>query len=325
LKKAPSPPAGRIDRKLLVFHHGALGDFIVTLPALTRLKTRYSHIHLAAGEAIIRLGEYLAVIDGGTAAESAVLSPLYGDPAFLFSAECGRKPSIHRFLAGFADVLVFSFTETLSDAVGEITGRRPYRVPPRPEPAAMVPVGEYLLCKIAETGLISDASAPNRPKRKPGNGKTPERLVIHPGSGSPRKNWPLPRFLELAGMFAETGGSPAFLLGPAERKGYDALEGAGHPVFRPETPFELVDVLKNAKRFVGNDAGVTHLAAYLELSVTAIFGPSSPVRWAPAGATVIRAAPDCPPCFETRKTNCDTPRCLTETTAEAVFSAVCRR
>jgi ADP-heptose:LPS heptosyltransferase len=75
--------------------------------------------------------------------------------------------------------------------------------------------------------------------------------------------------------------------------------------------------------FIGNDAGITHLAAFLGLPCVAIFGPADPERWTPVGRStaVVRAPVDCEPCFELLPENCDgdAPECLFDTQPETVM------
>ncbi len=118
-------------------------------------------------------------------------------------------------------------------------------------------------------------------------------LALHPGSGSRAKNWPFERFLELASAL-----SPErpwlLLLGPAEermaRARTPALERA---VVARELPLGTLRALvSQARLYVGNDAGVTHLAAACGTPTLALFGPTDPRVWAPDGprVTCLRAA-----------------------------------
>jgi ADP-heptose:LPS heptosyltransferase len=74
---------------------------------------------------------------------------------------------------------------------------------------------------------------------------------------------------------------------------------------------------------VGNDSGVSHLAAFLGLPTAVIFGPADPVRWKPVGPSVEMVHPelDCSPCFEIESENCSEPRCLTDASLESVLKA----
>jgi ADP-heptose:LPS heptosyltransferase len=45
-------------------------------------------------------------------------------------------------------------------------------------------------------------------------------------------------------------------------------------------------VLAQARLFVGQDSGVTHMAGLMGVRTVALFGPTDPDRWAPRGAHV---------------------------------------
>lgn len=108
-------------------------------------------------------------------------------------------------------------------------------------------------------------------------------LAVHPGSGSPRKNWPASRFVDLARRLA--GSAPWLLvLGPAEEA--LALDNTGAVVARSLPLRVLGALLARAGLVVGNDAGVTHLAAAAGAPTLALFGPTSPGLWAPVGRRV---------------------------------------
>lgn len=98
--------------------------------------------------------------------------------------------------------------------------------------------------------------------------------VIHPFSGSPRKNWPLERFRKLA---ARLPMPVRWCAGPEE-----SLEGAVHF----DDLYDLACWLTSARLYVGNDSGITHLAAAVGVPVLAIFGPTDPAVWGPRGENV---------------------------------------
>ena len=104
--------------------------------------------------------------------------------------------------------------------------------------------------------------------------ETRDFAVIHPFSGSPRKNWPMERFQELARLI----GMPVrWCAGPEEDLG-----GA----VRIGDLYELACWIRSARVYIGNDSGVTHLAAAAGAPVVAIFGPTDPAVWAPRGVRV---------------------------------------
>jgi len=98
--------------------------------------------------------------------------------------------------------------------------------------------------------------------------------VTHPFSGGARKNWPLERFRELA---ARLPLPVRWCAGPEE-----ALQDA----VRMTDLYELGCWLRGARLYIGNDSGITHLAAAVGTPVVAIFGPTNPAVWAPRGDQV---------------------------------------
>jgi heptosyltransferase-3 len=103
---------------------------------------------------------------------------------------------------------------------------------------------------------------------------TGESAVIHPFSGSARKNWPLERFRELARALRLP---VRWCAGPEE-----SLENA----VRFDDLYELACWFAGARVYIGNDSGVTHLAAAAGAPVIALFGPTDPAIWAPRGELV---------------------------------------
>lgn len=107
-----------------------------------------------------------------------------------------------------------------------------------------------------------------------------EFAMLHPFAGSAAKRWPLERFRELARIL-ERGMRVEWCAGPE-----DSLDGA----VRIDNLYELARHLAAARVFVGNDSGITHLAAAVETPVVALFGPADPRVWAPRGPRVAVVA-----------------------------------
>jgi len=62
----------------------------------------------------------------------------------------------------------------------------------------------------------------------------------------------------------------------------DSLPGA----VQIDNLYKLACWLATARVYLGNDSGITHLAAATGVPVVALFGPSDPAVWAPRGDTV---------------------------------------
>jgi hypothetical protein len=107
-------------------------------------------------------------------------------------------------------------------------------------------------------------------------------LALHPGSGSPAKNWPNERFAEAARRLSG-GRSWLLVLGPAEE---EAAAWPGAVVAREWPLRPLGAALSRAGLVLGNDSGVAHLAAASGAPTITLFGPTDPALWAPVGRSV---------------------------------------
>ena len=115
-------------------------------------------------------------------------------------------------------------------------------------------------------------------------------VVIQPGSGGSHKCCHLDNFLSVSKVLASEGREVIFLLGPAEMERLSASAiGKIETVSRILTNLSLADVLavlSNAAGYIGNDSGITHLAAALGVKTIAVFGPTNPAIYSPIGPTV---------------------------------------
>lgn len=121
----------------------------------------------------------------------------------------------------------------------------------------------------------------------------PRFLAIHPGSGSTRKNWPPERFGHVAEAIG--AGRPWLLVeGPADEPAVRALAGVGGAVLAKGLPLRVLGaLLSQAGVYLGNDSGVSHLAAAWGAPTVALFGPTDPALWSPIGPRVtVARSPD---------------------------------
>jgi heptosyltransferase III len=99
-------------------------------------------------------------------------------------------------------------------------------------------------------------------------------VVIHPFASSPAKRWPLEMFQQTA---AQVGCPVQWLAGPEEQ-----LDEA----VRIDDLYELACWLSRARLYIGNDSGISHLAAAVGVPTLAIFRTTDPSVWAPLGRHV---------------------------------------
>jgi heptosyltransferase-3 len=126
--------------------------------------------------------------------------------------------------------------------------------------------------------------------REIGLGSGKKLMVIQPGSGGTRKCWHLENFLAVARELDSRGVEIIFLLGPAELDRFsDAKIKKISSVGRCLTNLSLTQViglLSCLDGFIGNDSGITHLAAGLGVRTFGVFGPTNPAVYKSIGPDV---------------------------------------
>jgi ADP-heptose:LPS heptosyltransferase len=87
---------------------------------------------------------------------------------------------------------------------------------------------------------------------------------------------------------------------------------------------ELAAILKQCDFYVGNDSGITHLAAAVGTPVVALFGPTDPRVWGTRGkhVSILHGKTDCSPCSREKMQVCPEQRCMETLSVEEVYLAV---
>jgi ADP-heptose:LPS heptosyltransferase len=300
---------------LLVVHPGALGDVVLTFGLMAGLRRRFPRLALLAQAGIARLAVEEGLADEAFALESAWTASLFG----------GRPdPRVVDRLAPYSHALAFSQAPGLAAGLQAIAREGVCAVAPRPPAGLRLHAAAHAWAGAAACGLMPTGAVPPPPSpRLTAPGKA-AAVLVHPGAGSPRKRWPIERFREVAAAVESEGGRVEYVLGPADDDLRPHLAGA--VVHRPADTLALRRLLIAAAACVGNDSGVSHLAAWLGVPCVAVFGPSDPERWRPIGASVAVVRPPlaCEPCFETAAANCGQPDCILEVSPEEVLRALKR-
>jgi ADP-heptose:LPS heptosyltransferase len=140
-------------------------------------------------------------------------------------------------------------------------------------------------------------------------------LVLAPGSGSREKNWPVTSYSAISEWWRQrTEGAVVVLVGPVEeeRGGLDLLLSRA-VVARKPTLAQAAALLARSDLYLGNDSGISHLAAAVGVPTVALFGPTDARQWAPRGETVTHLSRDveCSPCEIPVMKRCSQRKCLT--------------
>jgi ADP-heptose:LPS heptosyltransferase len=153
-------------------------------------------------------------------------------------------------------------------------------------------------------------------------------LAIAPGSGAREKNWPDIYFRSVADWWRRrTGGFVVVIAGPVEEeRGGTTAVSHDAVIARNLTLAQLAALLARSDVYLGNDSGVTHLAAALGVPTVALFGPSDPRLWAPRGGkvTILRLNVECSPCAIALMKSCPHHKCLTALTPDHVIGELGR-
>jgi heptosyltransferase-2 len=129
------------------------------------------------------------------------------------------------------------------------------------------------------------------------DGNSRKTIVLHPGSGSETKNWPIENWIELMGVLVSERNRLLIVGGEADRNRIERLKAAceGERVqFAENLPLPQLAALLEGQSFVGHDSGISHVAAAVGARCLLLFGKTDPAIWAPANANavVLRAPAD---------------------------------
>lgn len=270
---------------ILVYHTGALGDFITTIPALRYWRNQHEaeKLVLLGKSSIGEFAKNIGLIDEVLDVDSAQSAPLFSG---CFSAET------EKILSPFNTAILFAAPGSpIINTIRQSAIQSFYWQPPFPATKDKIHITDYHLSLFVDPGKIADhekvpSIVPSAYAIADSYKIIPPDIspvAIHPGSGSRKKNWPFERYFLLADAVRKKGLRILWLLGPAE---------AGFSVPPNDTivsnqPFALcAALLSRCRAFVGNDSGITHLAAGVGCRTIALFGPSAPQVWSPRGRDV---------------------------------------
>jgi len=251
-------------RRLLI-RPGALGDFVVSLPALEALRAEYTEVWTASAH--VPLARFA---DRARSIANSGLDLL----------ELGRAPAaLHETLASFDSIV--SWYGSAREEFREAAAGLPFQFLAALPDEHGLPAQEFYARQAESLGARVESRTPRL--AIPRTNADPY-VAIHPFSGGAQKCWPLARYIELA---KRLNGRVCFTAGPGDRLPEDALP-EDVAVRRFDDLWELAVWLGNSECFIGNDSGPAHLAAAAGAPVLSIFGPSDERIWAPKGARAVR-------------------------------------
>jgi heptosyltransferase III len=277
----PSSPQGRI----LVIRGGAIGDFILTLPALAALRSQFprAHVELLGYPHIAQLAVAGGYVDELKSIEARALAGYFARGGILDPALAGYFQGFDLIVSYLYDPdAIFRTNLALSSKAQFIAG------PHRPNESASIHATDVFL-KPLEILAIFEADPVPRLELKMGRDDTLQPhawLAVHPGSGSEDKNWPLPRWSSFLQKVITNSSLNILLIGgEAEGEKLRQLASVIPPhrlqLAQNKSLTQLAGLLVQCAFFIGHDSGISHLAAALDLAGMVLWGPSNPDIWSP--------------------------------------------
>jgi len=278
--------------RILVIRGGAIGDFILTLPALKLLRDSFpaAHLEVLGYKHIVALAEL-----GGYA--NATRSIEYGRLASFFNRDGELAPELVEYFGSFQQVVSYLFDP--DDIFANNLKRAGVRnlIVGSPKITDREHAARQLARPLERLALYLDDPAAIIPPNEEVK-VDPSLIALHPGSGSETKNWALGRWAALAESLLSVHGRRRLLLIGGEA---DAARVAqlGKTLPNDRVQFaqnlslvELAVRLQKCALFLGHDSGISHLVAAVGTPCLLLFGPTDPAIWAPANpqVRVLRAS-----------------------------------
>lgn len=280
-------------------HPGALGDVLLAVPALRALRAARPDrpLVLAAQPRLGALLATLGVVDAHRSFEGLGLERLFVDDG---------EPSRVEALRAASSVVCW-FAARDPTFVRRLREEAPGAVVASPAGDGSRPVWEHLLAtagggagKWCEPLVVPAhlAQAGRAALVATGwDGATP-LVVVHPGAGGVGKRWPVDRLARAVASVA-SGRRMALVLnqGPADTDAVAALACRlpDAAVLTGLTLMQLAGALIHASAWLGNDSGVSHLAAAVGTAALIAFQPGA-LAWRPwsASARIVTVAAGSP-------------------------------
>ena len=291
--------------RILVIRGGAIGDFILTLPAIRLLREAFpaAHLELLGHKHIVALAERRFYAHATRSIESG---PLAG----FFSRNAELDPELVEYFASFQQIVSYLpdpdriFENNLRRAGAKNIISAWARLDDDEHVARQLarPMQSLALSLEQPAPTLFLTAEDRALAARFFGGRERLWIALHPGSSDAIKNWPLTRWRELGDwlLTLDTGTGLLLVGGEADHAQMAQLEQAWAPaasalLVARDLPLPLLAaVIERCRLFLGHDTGISHLAAAIDVPCVLLFGPTDPAVWAPANAnvSVVRAPGD---------------------------------
>lgn len=262
-------------KTFLICHLGALGDFILTWPAIKSLRQKFSDYHFwgVGRNSYMKLGVRMGLIDSYLDIDSKPMPDFFSGKSL---------PTALGTPAGA--VLWMKEAQSLLKLLQASATLPTINIDPIPN--VNKHVARYYCEKLEVPFKINVPKDLSHlfPSRHENNG----HILIHPGSGSPKKNFSPQFYLKLADILTSQGYSKIiFLLGPVEMESNIKASFRDREYREIDDLQHLQNLLVEAALYIGNDSGVSHFSGILGTPTIAIYRSTDPEIWGVIGDKVF--------------------------------------
>ncbi len=278
--------------RILVIRGGAIGDFILTLPALAALRHQFpeAHLEVLGYPHIAQLATLSGVVDRVQPIEARGLAGFFARHGPLDMATADYFARFDLIVSYLYDPDDIFKTNVALCSRGQFI-----QCPHRPNESERTHATAVYLKPLERLAIFDADAVPRLPiNHQP---SAINLLALHPGSGSEKKNWPEQNWAALLQLLiTETSANLLLVGGEAEGDRLARLAQNLPPdriqIARSLPLAELATRLRNCTAFVGHDSGISHLAAALGLPTLVLWGDTIEEIWRPQGeqVAIIREA-----------------------------------
>ena len=302
--------ASHISERFTLIRPGALGDALLTLPTLALLRRERpgAQVTLVARGDVLPLARASGLADASWPFDDPIWYALFdelprGGTAFNVIEDSAvvawmgdADGAVHRALERLGANEIVLAESRPAEGSGVHTALYLAR--------ALAPLGIAFPAMVGElTSLLprliapdADEAAADAAWQALGVSRDARVVALHAGSGGAAKRWPPRLFAAVADGLRSMGYWPLLIEGPQDAvvtaEVIATVSGEAPAITRGLSVGALASLLRRCAAYLGNDSGVTHLAALVGVPTVALFGPSDPALWSPIGerVAVVRSA-----------------------------------
>jgi ADP-heptose:LPS heptosyltransferase len=287
-------------KSILIVHLGAIGDFILSLPALEAIHRFCSRAHFTflGHPSILSIIHSRPYFDGVLNCADNRWAPLYNSKGKLATGAFHSLPPVDCIFA-----FCRSSSQPLVENLAAIYKKPAHRIEPFPAPGLGLHVSEYQCRQLEELGISAlpcpaPVIAPSqddfleaRRFFQKNVSKGEQLILLHPGSGGRKKLWSVAGWLDVIIRISGHNNIKISLIeGPADSHIVQQLSSelglTSLLLVNNWRLGKLAALMKHSSLYLGNDSGITHLAAACNTPTIALFGPTDPRIWGPRGSKV---------------------------------------